>query len=56
MPTDRGPNAGRRLHTRVAINAMKATVDGTVIAESDACVVVESNQYFPPDSVKKCDI
>jgi uncharacterized protein (DUF427 family) len=35
---------------------MKATVDGTVIAESDRCVVVEGNQYFPPDSVKKCDI
>ena len=26
---------------------------GVVIAESDKCVVVEGNQYFPPDAVKK---
>ena len=30
----------------------KAIVDGTVLAESDATVVVEGNHYFPPDSVK----
>lgn len=24
-----------------------------MIAESDKCVVVEGNQYFPPDSVRK---
>ena len=35
---------------------MKATVDGTVIAESNKCINVEGNEYFPPDSVKKCDI
>ena len=29
-----------------------ATYQGTVIAESDATVVVEGNHYFPPDSVK----
>ena len=31
---------------------MRATVNGTVIAESDATVVVEGNHYFPPDSIK----
>ena len=30
----------------------RAVVDGTVIAESESTVVVEGNQYFPPDSVK----
>ena len=29
----------------------KATWNGTVLAESDSCEVVEGNQYFPPDSV-----
>lgn len=31
---------------------MKATFNGVVIAESDAPVVVEGNQYFPIESVK----
>lgn len=31
----------------------KATWNGAVIAESDRCVVVEGNQYFPIDSVKR---
>ncbi len=30
----------------------KATWNGAVIAESNHCVVVEGNQYFPIDSVK----
>ncbi|MGF1599066.1 MAG: DUF427 domain-containing protein [Acidimicrobiales bacterium] len=30
---------------------MRATVDGTVIAQSDSTVVVEGNHYFPPESV-----
>ncbi|MGH9744751.1 MAG: DUF427 domain-containing protein [Candidatus Acidiferrales bacterium] len=30
----------------------KATWKGAVIAESDRCVIVEGNQYFPADSVK----
>jgi uncharacterized protein (DUF427 family) len=30
----------------------KATWEGTVIAESDNCVVVEGNQYFPAESVR----
>ena len=30
---------------------MRATVNGTVVAESDATVVVEGNHYFPPDSI-----
>ncbi len=31
----------------------KAIWNGTTLAESDQCVVVEGNQYFPPDSVKR---
>ena len=30
---------------------MRAIWNGTVLAESDATVVVEGNHYFPPDSV-----
>jgi uncharacterized protein (DUF427 family) len=32
---------------------MKATWNGTVLAESDKTVVVEGNQYFPPDSLRQ---
>ncbi len=32
---------------------MKATWNNTLIAESDATVVVENNHYFPADSIKK---
>jgi len=35
------------------IKMAKATWGGKVIAESDRCVVVEGNQYFPADAVKK---
>lgn len=31
----------------------KASWEGTVLAESDRCVVVEGNQYFPPNSVRR---
>lgn len=31
---------------------MKAVFADTVIAESDATVVIENNHYFPPDSVR----
>ena len=31
----------------------KATWAGRVVADSNCCVVVEGNQYFPPGSVKK---
>jgi uncharacterized protein (DUF427 family) len=31
----------------------RASWNGTVIAESDRCVVVEGNQYFPADAVKR---
>ena len=31
---------------------MKAIWNETVIAESDETIVVENNQYFPPDSVR----
>ena len=30
---------------------MRATWKGRVLAESNATVVIENNQYFPPDSV-----
>jgi len=31
----------------------KAIFNKEIIAESDKCVEVEGNQYFPPESVKK---
>ncbi len=31
----------------------KAIWNGTVLAESDRTEVVEGNQYFPPDSIKR---
>jgi len=30
---------------------MKATWNGVVLAESDATIEVEGNQYFPPDTI-----
>jgi len=30
-----------------------ANWNGTVIAESDRCVIVENNAYFPADAVKR---
>jgi Uncharacterized protein conserved in bacteria len=30
----------------------KATWNGQTLAESDQCVVVEGNQYFPPESIQ----
>ena len=29
----------------------KAVWEGVVLAESEDCVVVEGNQYFPPDAI-----
>ena len=31
----------------------RALWNGTVIAQSDRCEVVEGNSYFPPDAVKR---
>ena len=31
----------------------KAIWSGRIIAESDRCEIVEGNQYFPPDAVKR---
>lgn len=31
---------------------VQATVDGTVLAESDTYELVEGNVYFPPSSIK----
>jgi uncharacterized protein (DUF427 family) len=32
---------------------VKATWNGTVLAESDMTIVVEGNHYFPPEAVSK---
>jgi uncharacterized protein (DUF427 family) len=32
---------------------MRATWNGTVLAESDKTHLVENNHYFPPDAIKK---
>ena len=32
---------------------MKAVWNGKIVAESDNTIVVEGNQYFPSDSIKK---
>src|ERR1700675_2567722 len=40
-----------RDRTRGAINMAKAIWGGKVIAESNNTVVVEGNEYFPPDAV-----
>jgi len=32
---------------------MRATWNGTVLAESDRTIVVEGNQYFPPDAIHR---
>ena len=31
----------------------RAIWNGTVLAESDRCEVVEGNRYFPPDAVRR---
>jgi uncharacterized protein (DUF427 family) len=31
----------------------RATWNGAVLAESDACVVVEGNRYFAPEAVRR---
>ncbi|HVB73740.1 MAG TPA: DUF427 domain-containing protein [Ktedonobacteraceae bacterium] len=31
----------------------KATWNGAVLAQSDKCIVVEGNQYFPSDAVNR---
>ncbi len=31
----------------------RAIWNGAVLAESDRCEVVEGNQYFPPDAIKR---
>lgn len=32
---------------------VKALWNGELLASSDDCIIVEGNQYFPPDSIKK---
>ena len=32
---------------------MKASWNGTLLAASDATIVVEGNHYFPPDAVRR---
>ena len=31
----------------------KASWKGVMIAESDACIIIEGNRYFPPDSIRR---
>lgn len=31
----------------------QAVWNGKILAESDACVIVENNHYFPPDSLHR---
>jgi len=31
----------------------RASLDGTILAESDRCEMVEGNYYFPPDNLKQ---
>ncbi|MEN8614565.1 DUF427 domain-containing protein [Dehalogenimonas sp. THU2] len=31
----------------------KATWNGQIVAESDACIITEGTLYFPPDSVRQ---
>ncbi|MGD9764517.1 MAG: DUF427 domain-containing protein [Candidatus Binatia bacterium] len=31
----------------------RATWNGAVLAESDRCVEVEGNQYFPPEAIRR---
>lgn len=30
-----------------------ATWNGAILAQSDNCIVVEGNQYFPPDAINR---
>lgn len=32
---------------------MRASWNGAVLAQSDACEIVEGNHYFPPDSIAR---
>ena len=34
----------------------RAIWNGAVLAESDHCVVVEGNQYFPPDAIRRAHV
>ena len=34
----------------------RAIWNGVILAESDRCVVVEGNQYFPPDAVRRAHV
>ena len=47
--------AGRRNSgaSPIVNRSVKAIWNGTVLAESDKTEVVEGNQYFPPDSIKR---
>jgi uncharacterized protein (DUF427 family) len=40
-------------HRNVSVPMVKAFWAGKLIAESNSCVVVEGNQYFPVQAVKK---
>ena len=43
----------RSIRSRMRRTDAQSDVERRVIADSNACVVVEGNQYFPADSVKR---
>jgi uncharacterized protein (DUF427 family) len=53
---ERSGDLARRGHLRsgrATLPAMRATWNGTLLAESDDTVVVEGNHYFPPESLRR---
>jgi uncharacterized protein (DUF427 family) len=46
---DAGPEGSDE---RRSLSDVRATWNGTVLAESDQTIEIEGNQYFPPDSVR----
>jgi uncharacterized protein (DUF427 family) len=45
--------AGYEVGTGAGGDMPKAVWNGQVVAQSDRCEVVEGNQYFPPDAVRR---
>ncbi len=43
---------GLRVNSNVEGAMLKAIWNRVVLAESDQCVIVEGNQYFPPNTIK----
>jgi cyclohexadienyl dehydratase len=52
-PSLPGRPVSAKLQLREDAPMAKATWNGTVLAESDRCEVVEGNHYFPPEAVRR---